>query len=365
MVMSDDFFLEPAVSTGSIEAYRLDHCTDAELDKLAYGVIALDAEGIVLRYNQYESRLARLDRNQVLGQSFFRDVAPCTQSAEFEGRFNEYVQGGSRSPIRFPYLFDFRFGAQQVMVELVRPSDLDRYYLLINRTEFRPARVDGIPAPLQAELAPGEGRLGVRRGGGERRMVEVSSLFFAGLKATCSRLAPQTWPTFCYEWGVEWGRRAAIDLEAHHLEAEEKGLRELPMRRVAELLDAWFLAQGLGHLTLDFGFSKDGCLLLELQRSALAEAAARPVRPEPGEAPRACSLLAGCLSALLGHVGNRRLVVREIGCSAGGQPLCSFVAVAPSRAQPLDEMLATGGTKSAADVVQALLQRRGGSVERR
>ena len=53
-------------------------------------------------------------------------------------------------------------------------------------------------------------------------------------------------------------------------------------------------------------------------------------------------LIAGCLSALLSHVGNRRLIARELRCSAGGSPHCSFVVVAQARKKALDELLAAG-----------------------
>src|SRR3954471_3281926 len=121
--MVDDFFSEPAAAstTGSFSAARLDDLRDGDLDELKFGVIALDSEGIVLRYNQYESRLARLDRNQVLGKSFFEEVAPCTKTAEFEGRFRRFVAARGERSERFNYLFDFKFGAQEVAVELVRP----------------------------------------------------------------------------------------------------------------------------------------------------------------------------------------------------------------------------------------------------
>jgi len=353
--MPREFFDDapPSLAPPSFEVSRLEASTDGDLDQLPFGIIALDAEGIVLRYNLFESRLARLDRNQVLGRSFFQEVAPCTRSADFEGRFRRFVANGSRAPERFEYLFDFKFGAQAVTVELVRPSDLDRYYLLINRTQFGEPRSNGIPAPLQSELAPGEALMGVQRDAAERRIVQLPSLFFAGLKATCDRLAPQTWPIFCYDWGVEWGRRAAIDLETHHLEADGAALRELSMRRLAEVIDAWCREQGLGKLCFDFSYSNKGCLVVALERSVIAEAVGRLSAVPGSTAPTAaCSLIAGCLSALLSHVGGHRLSACEYECCSSASQ-CSFMLVPHARGALL-ETLVEGGLRDARALAERL-----------
>lgn len=48
---------------------------DAALDALPVGVVELDQDGRVARYNQAEARRARTARWQVMGRDFFRDVA--------------------------------------------------------------------------------------------------------------------------------------------------------------------------------------------------------------------------------------------------------------------------------------------------
>ena len=122
-------------SPRSFDASSLDRMSEAEIDALPFGVIALDDEGTILRFNLYESLLARLDRNQVLGRSFFNEIARCTRGPAFEGRFQAFVAEPSRrSAERFPFVFDFAFGAQDVVVEITRGSVDDRFYLLVNRT---------------------------------------------------------------------------------------------------------------------------------------------------------------------------------------------------------------------------------------
>ena len=74
----------------AVDPQRVPTLSEEELDALQFGVICLDREGKILRYNLAESRLARLDRAQVLGKNFFRRVAPCTATPEFEGRVRAF-----------------------------------------------------------------------------------------------------------------------------------------------------------------------------------------------------------------------------------------------------------------------------------
>jgi len=191
--------------------------SDAELDALAFGVIGLDKAGTVHRYNLYESRLARLDRSQVVGRDFFAEVARCARGNAFEGHFRRLVRDEDSDPgvVRFDFTFDFAFGSQDVVIEMVRVLPARNVYLFVNRSRV------GAPRPefpvedlgtLQAALAPNEAALGVRRDSLERRIVEIEWSVLSALRATCDRLAPDSWMLFCSEWGVSWGRRLAVDL---------------------------------------------------------------------------------------------------------------------------------------------------------
>jgi photoactive yellow protein len=318
---------------------------DEELDALDFGVIALDEDGIVLRYNLYEARMARLDRNQVLGRNFFHDVAPCTRSEAFQGRFRRAVVAGEAvEPEGFEFCFDFAFGAQKVFIEIVRIAGAQRYYLLINRRALLPLRPD-LPkdsyAVQQRELAPTEAALGVRRDHLEQRILEVPWSLLAALRATCNRLAPETWQLFCCEWGLQWGQRVAIDLEAAALENPGRTLRLMTMGEVATTISGYLARQGWGLLRFDFEAAREGVIVVELARSALAESA--PRAHAAGDASDlACHLLSGCLSGLLTRIAARRLAVREVSCRAGGAPHCSFVVVAHHRRSVLDAALSQG-----------------------
>jgi photoactive yellow protein len=339
--------LARSIAQSPFDPRRVDDLSDAELDALSFGVIALDAEGTVLRYNLYESRLARLDRNQVVGRNFFGDVAHCARTEAFEGRFRSFLTQSAEGQIaRFDFVFDFKFGAQSVVVELIRAADAPRWYLLINRTSIEPPRPSfplEMLAAEQRDLAPDEALRGVIRDGLERRVVDAPAPFFAALRATCDRLAPETWQLFATEWGVQWGRRTAVDLEASVLESGGRSLREVPMREVARLISTYLAERGWGSTSFDFTLTTEGLLVIELERSALAEAAPRP--PRTGSAPQddlACHIVAGCLSGILSSVADRRLAAREVACVAGGAPRCTIVLVAHERRAPLDAALGDG-----------------------
>jgi len=73
---------------------RVDSISEEELDSLPHGVIQLDAEGVVLRYNAFESGLSGLSKPKVLGKNFFKQIAPCTDIQQFYGRFRGGVAAG-------------------------------------------------------------------------------------------------------------------------------------------------------------------------------------------------------------------------------------------------------------------------------
>jgi len=85
----------------------IDSIGEKELDSLPYGVIQLDAQGTVLRYNSYEEGLSGLTRQKVVGKNFFKQIAPCTDMQEFYGRFREGVAAGELH-CTFRYHFAFK-----------------------------------------------------------------------------------------------------------------------------------------------------------------------------------------------------------------------------------------------------------------
>ena len=94
-----------------------DGMTPEELDQLPYGMIQLDANGRILKYNAVESRLASLPQQQALGKQFFTEIAPCTKVQEFYGRFREGVIRESLDA-SFQFHFAFKQKPRDVTVRL-------------------------------------------------------------------------------------------------------------------------------------------------------------------------------------------------------------------------------------------------------
>ncbi|MBL8685758.1 MAG: hypothetical protein JNK05_41665 [Myxococcales bacterium] len=332
----------PAEQTPSISGASVDLLDDNELDRAPFGIICLDAEGTILRYNLYESRLARLDRNQVLGRNFFNEVARCTRGDAFEGRFQRFV-AGSRAPAdrRFEFVFDFAFGAQVVAIELHDAGEHERFYLFVNRKSVgAPRDIVGEIAASQRALAPDEPVLGVQRDELERRFVDAPVAMFAALRTTFAKLAPQSSTLFAHEWGVQWGRRAAIDLEADSLERDQRSLDEQAMGSAARALGDYIERRGWGRVNFDFSPVREGLVAVSLERSVLAESSPRATFGRSSTKDGACALIAGFLAGALSHMAGRKLIGREVCCVVHGAPQCEIVLIGADRAPAIDRALA-------------------------
>jgi photoactive yellow protein len=112
--------------------------SEPEIDALPFGLISVDAEGTIAQYNAYESRMARLPKDRVIGRNFFRDVAPCASVQEFQGRFERFVQGTGDAAESFDFEFRFAFGRQFVNITFVRSAKDQRIKILVNRYDDGP-----------------------------------------------------------------------------------------------------------------------------------------------------------------------------------------------------------------------------------
>jgi photoactive yellow protein len=96
---------------------KIDSLDEMELDLLPCGAIQLDVDGKILKFNYYESKLAQLEKDSVLGKNFFKEVAPCTDVQEFHGRFKEGVEKKELN-VKFRYHFAFKQNPRNVLVNL-------------------------------------------------------------------------------------------------------------------------------------------------------------------------------------------------------------------------------------------------------
>ncbi len=106
--------------------------SDSDVDALAFGAIELAATGKILRYNATEGAITGRDPKAMVGQNFFTDVAPCTDTAEFRGKFIEGVRKGDLN-VMFEYLFDYKMVPTRVKVHMKKALVGDSYWIFVKR----------------------------------------------------------------------------------------------------------------------------------------------------------------------------------------------------------------------------------------
>ena len=105
---------------------------DKSLDKLAFGAIQLDDTGKIIQYNAAEGSITGRDPKSVIGKNFFTDVAPCTQSKEFQGRFKDGVKNGDLNTM-CEYVFDYQMKPTKVKVHMKKALSGDTFWIFVKR----------------------------------------------------------------------------------------------------------------------------------------------------------------------------------------------------------------------------------------
>lgn len=122
-----------ATAAGNDVLTKADVLTETELDTLPVGMIQLDREGKVLKFNQTESTLARVSKQEAIGKNFFDDVAPCTKVQEFHGKFLEGVAQRNLHTV-FNYEFKFKDGRRKdVVISMFYSASTETVWVLVQR----------------------------------------------------------------------------------------------------------------------------------------------------------------------------------------------------------------------------------------
>lgn len=104
-----------------------------DLDKLPFGAIQLDGQGTILKYNQTEGEICNRDPKEMIGRNFFTEVAPCTNTRGFKGKFDDGVRAGNLNTL-FQYTFDYNMAPTRVNVHLKKVNNqADRYWVIVKR----------------------------------------------------------------------------------------------------------------------------------------------------------------------------------------------------------------------------------------
>lgn len=112
----------------------LNALSDAELDNLDFGVIGFDDEGIVRRYNAYESQAAGLSTSRVVGHALFTVVAPCMNNYLVAQRFDDAAAQGSELDATIDYVLTLRMRPVKVRLRLLAAPGSAGQYVLVQRS---------------------------------------------------------------------------------------------------------------------------------------------------------------------------------------------------------------------------------------
>lgn len=87
-------------------------------DRMPFGIIELDYDGRIIAYNMGDAKMSKRNPKEMIGLNFFEDVAPCTKTPVFYGRFKAGVKEGNLNA-RFDYLFDHEMEPLAVRVTMI------------------------------------------------------------------------------------------------------------------------------------------------------------------------------------------------------------------------------------------------------
>lgn len=76
-------------------AARLERTSPAELDRLDFAAIRVDAAGVVRAINRAAAALPGIHADAAVGRSFYGDVAPSLANADVRGRIDRALERGA------------------------------------------------------------------------------------------------------------------------------------------------------------------------------------------------------------------------------------------------------------------------------
>lgn len=103
-----------------------------QIDSLAFGAVQIDANGKILQYNQAEGDIVGRDPKAVIGKNFFSEVAPCTKTPMFYGKFIEGVKSGNLNT-QFEYTFNYNMKPTQVKIHMKKSLTDNNYWIFVKR----------------------------------------------------------------------------------------------------------------------------------------------------------------------------------------------------------------------------------------
>lgn len=98
-------------------ARRVEALSPESIDRLPFGAIRLDDEGIVQYYSAAERRLSGSGELERLGGKFFTDIAPCMDNDAYRGRIEAARKSGKLN-LEFTHIGDFEDRDRELTVRV-------------------------------------------------------------------------------------------------------------------------------------------------------------------------------------------------------------------------------------------------------
>ncbi len=103
-------------------AEAIEALTGDEIDRLPFGVIGLDAQGVVRLFNKTEANLSGYGERPTHGKIFFTDIAPCMNNSHFKGRIEKARAAGTLN-ISFTFIGDFEDSDRELSIRVQSAKD--------------------------------------------------------------------------------------------------------------------------------------------------------------------------------------------------------------------------------------------------
>lgn len=109
---------------------------ESALDNFQFGIIGFDAQTIVQRYNEFESKLAGLQKSRVIGHPLFTSVAPCMNNFMVAQRFEDAWKAGDSLDTTIDYVLTLRMRPVKVKLRLLTAPNQPLSYVLLLRPQI-------------------------------------------------------------------------------------------------------------------------------------------------------------------------------------------------------------------------------------
>jgi photoactive yellow protein len=100
---------------------RIERLSTQQLDALPFGVVRLDADGIVTFYSRTEAEQSGFRDRRAIGRNFFTQIAPCLSTPERVRRIDEARRAGTLD-IAFEQIGDFEDADRELRVRVLSAS---------------------------------------------------------------------------------------------------------------------------------------------------------------------------------------------------------------------------------------------------